>query len=223
MSDQQPSAGSPPATNRYAIDEATKLELIGPGSVRINRGSNSLLVLTCSAEDRERLEVKVSGDTLKVQYQGGFLRNRSPQGQIDYEITLPILAALKIEGALAGTAENVDTRDLDIELKGGALIEMTEMRAADLDVKLAGGSKLTCTGAVTRLDVALDEGSTFEGAGLACEEAEVDADGGSVASVRPGRRLQADADGESTVTAVAGNIALELSIAAGSAFRQTPA
>lgn len=223
MSDQQQAPGSSSKTSRFAIDAATKLELIGPGSVRITRSSTSLLVLTCSPEDHERIEVKVSGDALKVQYQGGFLRNRSPQGPIDYEISLPILNDLKIEGGLSGSAANIDTRDLDIELSDGSVLECSDLRANDLDVKLTGGSRLGCSGAVTRLDVDLREGSTFDAPALACEEAEVDAEGGSTASVRPGRRLHGSARDESTIAAIAGNIELELNIAAGSIFRQTPA
>jgi hypothetical protein len=225
MSDQQqpPPSGGKNVSNRFAIDEAKKLELIGPGSIRISRGASSLLVLTCSPEDHERLEVKVGGDTLKVHFQGGFLRNRSPHGLIDYEITLPILEELKIHGALAGSAVNVDTRDLDVELDGGATLEMTDLRASDFDVKLSGGSRLTCTGAVTRLDLELKEKSAFDGSALACEECDLEAEAGSTASVRPGRRLEAEASGESTVTAVAGNIELSLNIAAGSSFRQTSA
>ena len=89
-----------------------------------------------------------------------------------------------------------------------------------LDVKVDSGGRLTATGVVSHVKVKLSGKSSFQGGGLDSEETDVEAAGGSEATVRITRKLKAKADSGSVVSYSGQKVELNAAISAGSDLRQ---
>ena len=187
-------------SKKYVVNEATKFDLMGPGTARISRGDTPTLALTMPQSEQEHIEVKLEGDSLKVAHHGGLLRHREPSGPLRYELVIPILTELKLSHGLTAEAANIDNHDVSVDLKDGSSLTLAQLRASDVDAKVAGGGRLTASGAVAKQKIRLADGSNYQGDGLESEEADLELAGGSEATVRVTKRLKAKAAGGSTVS-----------------------
>lgn len=215
-------AGANPSgivTKKFAVSEATKVELIGPGSATITRGATGVLSVSGRPADFEHLEIKTAGASVKVQYHGGLIRNRGPEGQLRYELVLPILEELKASDGLSIEASNIDSRDLKVELKGKSSLSLTDLRASEFEANVTDEGRLTVAGAVVSQKVKLDGGSTYQGAGVHSEESEIEAAGKSEATVRVSKKLKAKASEGSTIAYSGEGIDLSVQTSDGSVFR----
>ena len=204
---------------QYKTLDATKFELIGPGTATISQGVGGVIVVTAPQADGEHLEVKLSGDSLKVEYKGGLLRNRGPEGPIRYELTVPLLEELKLSGGLAAEATNLDGKELKVELKDGTSLTLAQIRTSQLEAKADGASRLTASGTATQQKIKLAGKSTYQGGGLDSEEAEIDAAGGSEATARVTKKLKVKADSGAIVAYSGQQVDLNVSTSGGSEFR----
>jgi len=209
-----------PGGKQYKTLDATKFELIGPGTATIAQGVGGVIVVTAPQVDEEHIEVKLSGDSLKVEFRGGLLRNRGPEGPIRYELTAPILEELKLCGALTAEASNMDGKELRIELKGGSNLTLAQIRTTELEAKVDDGSRLTASGTATQQKIRLTGKSTYQGGGLDSDEVEIDAAGGSEATARVTKKLKVKAEGGSIVSYSGQQVDLNVSTTGGAEFRQ---
>lgn len=206
-------------TKKFTVGEAAKVEFIGPGSGKITRGAAGILVVTATPADFEHLEIKAAGDSVKVEFHGGILRNRNPEGEMHYELTVPTLEELKISDRLVVDASSLDSRELKVELKGGCTLTMSDLRATELEAKLEGESLLTVTGAVTEQKIRLAGKSTYVGVGVSSEETEIHAADESVATVRVNARLKVSASGASVVSYTGKDVDLSVQTGGKSVFQ----
>ena len=207
-------------TKQYSIGLASDVELIGPGHARITRGASGLLSVTALAADHERLQIRSDDDSIEVGFRGGRIRARSPEGQIGYELAVPILSELTLKNGLTAEAEDIEARDLDIEVGSGSRLTLTNLRASELEAEISGGSSLTVTGAVVRQKIELVEKSTYDASGLESEEADIDATGESEATLRVTRKLKARAERGASISYAGDRVDLEVRTKNGGVFRQ---
>lgn len=203
-------------TRTFATSEATKFELIGPGTALVSQGVAATLTLTMPQADQEHIEIKIDGGTLKVAHHGGLIRHREPAGPLVYELTVPLVSELRLSHGLAAEASGIDARDLTVELKDGSSLSLAQLRASEIEAKLAGRSRLIASGAVVKQKIKLGDGSTYHGSGLDSESAEVDAAGGSEATVRATKAIKVKAADGSTVSYGGQKIDLNVQTSGGS-------
>lgn len=211
--------GSGLVTKKYSVGDARKVGLIGPGTATITRGASGVLTLSARQADFEHLEVKVSGEGVDVAFRGGLIRNRGPEGQIRYELTVPILEELKLSGGVAAEATDIDSRKLHVELQDASSLTLAGLRASEFEAKVEDAGRLSAAGAVTEQKVKLGGGSVYQGGGVQSEETEVDASDKSEATVRAGKKLKVKAAGGSTVAYSGDGIDLDVQTHGGSVFR----
>ena len=204
---------------KFTVGDVTKVDLVGPGSATIVRGASGLLTVTAGAADFEHLETKATDDSVKVEYHGGLLRNRGPEGQLRYELTVPILEELKASNGLAVEAVDIDSKSLKIELKGGSTLSLSGLRVAEFEAKVADEGRLTVSGWVAQQKAKLSGKSVYQAQGLESEEVEIDASEGSEATIKVGKRLKVKATGGSTVAYTGDGVDLSIQTSDGSIFR----
>jgi hypothetical protein len=209
-----------PGGKQYKTLDATKFELIGPGTATIAQGVGGVIVVSAPQVDEEHIEVKLSGDSLKVEFRGGLLRNREPDGPIRYELTAPIVEELRLSGGLAAEVSNLDGKVLRIELKSGSNLTLAQIRTTELEAKVDDGSRLTASGTATQQKIRLAGKSTYQGGGLDSDEAEIDAAGGSEATARVIKKLKVKAESGSIVSYSGQHVDLTISTTGGAEFRQ---
>jgi hypothetical protein len=183
----------------FSPGEACKFELIGPGSATFRQGAPASLTLSAGASEIDHFEVNLINESVKIGFHGGLVRNRGPQGPIHYEISIPVIEEIRFAGSLAVDLTDFKSDGLKIELKDKSTLQISGLRAAAFELKISGESRATVGGGVVRLKAKLAGKSTFSGADLDCEEAEIEARDGSEATVKVGRKLKVKASGGSTI------------------------
>ena len=212
--------GQAGGSKQFKTAEAIRFTLIGPGVATITQGITGSITVTAPAGDLEHIEVEQGGESLTVTFHGGLVRHRGPQGPIRYTLSVPVLEELTLSGGLAAEATNFEERDLKVELKDASSLALEQFRAVQLEARVDGGSRLTATGTVSHLKLKLGAKSNYQGGGLEAEEADIEAGGGSEATVRVTKKLKAKADGGSIVSYSGPKVDLNVTTSAGSELRQ---
>lgn len=208
------------SVKQYKVGDVTKVELIGPGTVEIRRGAAGVLTLTASPADHEKLEIKANGDSLKVSYAGGMLRNKTPQSPLTYDLAIPVLEELKISDGLSGQLVNPESRDLKVDLQDGATLTINALKANDFHAKLSDASRLIANGVVEKQKIELSDGSIYTGAEVESTEADVVASDGSQAHIRCTNKLKVKASDGSVITYSGEKLDLDVKTEDGSTFRR---
>jgi hypothetical protein len=223
MEQTAPPSGEIPGkftTKRIAIGVVTKIDVAGPGTLVVARGTRSAVAVSAMPEDQERVEVKADGDTLRLSFKGGLLLNREPTGEVRYEVAVASIEEIRLGDGIVAEVMGLETKEVKVRLGGGSRLTVSGLQAMELEVEAGGGSQVVAAGTVDRQKVKLGGGSIYQGTGLASREAEVEASGGSDASILTGERLKVRASGGSTVTYTGEGVELDVKTEAGSDLRQ---
>ena len=174
-----PVAG-PTVSEERDIEAVTTLVLDASGDVTITEGEPSL-VIHAPQSALGRLTSDVSGDTLVLGARGGFFN--WTMGEVRYELTLPNLETLELNGS--GDIESAISTDgtLVIEIGGSGDIELDGIDADRVEVVISGSGGIDVAGTATELLVKLGGSGDIDASGLAVQEAIVEISGSGDVSV----------------------------------------
>lgn len=165
-------------------------------TVDIRQGESFSVVLNVGDNLVEYLEVGMEGDTLKIGLKegGDIIRGRKSA-----EITMPELTNLSFSGSSDGTITGFkSTKALEVSLSGDSSLQ-GDVEAGDTSFNVSGASRATLTGSGQNLTVAAGGGSTVDLSKFSTSDANVSAGGDSEVTVNTSGRLDAQADGSSTI------------------------
>ncbi len=172
----------------------TKVDLANAFEGTVTRGDNFSVVIRIDDNLEEYLNVKITGDTLKIYLD----RDRNFRDEtIEAEITLPVLEGLFLSGAShADVSGFMSDHDLDIHLSGASRISGTIV-ASDANFDISGASKLSLKGSVENLKVKASGASDADLGGFAVENVDIHLSGASDGTVNLTGTLDADISGAS--------------------------
>ena len=174
--------------NFRGIQVATGIELI------LTEGTTQeVAVSAASTEFRDKIETKVEGGILKIEYDNKLKaantrkEKKNLKAYVSYT-TLDVLnahtgAVVKIEGTLKTSA-------LKMEVHTGAVVK-GKVDINDLSVDQGTGSEVTLTGEAEKLVVEGDTGSMFHGTDLLTSDCSVTASTGAGVTITVNRELNA--------------------------------
>jgi hypothetical protein len=192
-----------PVTATYDLPGVTKLDVGGPATVTISIGTPEQLVVTALDEDLDQIDVERDDDRLAVEFDGGVIFNREPEGEIQYDITVASLEELELHGAVSAIAEGVTGENLDLDLSGASEADFSGFDITSLNAGLSGSSNVEITGSAETQDVDVSGASDYTASELDSRFVTVEASGASAVIIRATESLQIDASGASTVEYVA--------------------
>jgi hypothetical protein len=175
-----PPMAGPTVSEDREIDAVTTLVLDSSGDVTITEGEPSLVIHAQQAA-LGRLTSEVSGDTLTLGATGGFLNWGF--GEVRYELTLPDLEQLEIDGS--GDVDSRISTDgtLVINLDGSGDIEFPDIDAERVEVTISGSGGVQVSGTATELEIDIDGSGDVDAADLQVQEAVVTIGGSGDVSV----------------------------------------
>ena len=164
-------------TQEEAITGFDKLDVNQGFQVDVSQGDTYSVVVRVDDNLLEQLDVVKEGSTLKIGLKPG--RSYNLQNvTLEADVTMP-----ELTGA---------------DLTGGSHLG-GDVEAGDVTFNLSGGSHVTLSGSAGDLTVGVNGGSHAKLANLVVVDANVDASGGSHATVNPSGKLDAVARGGSHV------------------------
>ena len=207
-------------TEEHDIGEPTHVSVCCGFEVIVNQGNESSLSITGDDNLLAEIIVEERRDEITI----GFpetLSDYEPTEAILVELTLPDLREIDGDGGVNIRLENsFQLGELDVEISGGSMFQVEELRAKKLDLSMSGGGLSDMFGLeLDELDVDASSGGwigvhgratriegEFSGGGMLdafecnADHVELELSGGSEAKVRVAKTLDVDASGGSQVT-----------------------
>lgn len=186
----------PVVSEERDIDAVTTVVFDAAGDVTITEGEPSL-VIHARQGTMARLTSEVSGDTLTLGATEGFLN--WALGEVRYELTLPDLETLELNGS--GDVESAVSTDgtLVIEISGSGDIELAGIDAERVEAIISGSGGIDLAGTTTELLVKLGGSGDIDAGDLSAQEATVEIGGSGDVSVAARDNLLVRISGSGTV------------------------
>ncbi|HLS61908.1 MAG TPA: DUF2807 domain-containing protein [Ruania sp.] len=161
---------------------------VAPGdpALRITAGENALKRIT-SAEEADALHLTVGR---------GFWNSPGP---IDYQLSLPELNAVTIDGAGDVTAQAVPTESMVVRVLGAGEAVITDIDAAHVTVLIEGSGSVQLRGEADRVEVHIVGAGEFHGDKLTARDAVAAIDGAGDITVHATSTLAATISGTGTI------------------------
>ncbi len=172
----------------------SKVDLSNAFKGTITRDDNFSIMIMIDDNLEEYLNVKVTGDTLKI-YLDSDYNYRDETSEAD--ITLPLLDGLYLSGASRSEVSGfMSDHDLDIHLSGASRVSGTIV-ASDADFDISGASKLELEGGGENLKVKASGASDVDLGDFIAEDVDINLSGASDGTVNLNGTLDADVSGAS--------------------------
>jgi hypothetical protein len=126
----------------YKVENFTKIKLEGGYDVKLVKGDKPSFFMNTTPELHDKVKIWVEDGLLHVKTKV----NNLASDEIRLTITVADLESLKIEGgAFVTTVGYLDVKDLDIDVEGGAHIDM-KINSESLRAKASGGVNMEFEG-----------------------------------------------------------------------------
>ncbi len=185
-------------TREEAITGFDKVDVSHAFTVDISQGDTFRVVVRVDDNLVQYLEVVKVGSTLKV----GLKPNLTvlvQRGTMEAEVTMPELAGLDMSGASSVTLSGFQsTKAFQAEVSGASSLQ-GDIGAGDSWFDVSGGSRATLSGSAQGVRIEVSGGSRIDLGDFSVVDADVNASGGSSATVNASGTLDADASGASQV------------------------
>jgi hypothetical protein len=158
----------------YDLKDFSQIYADVVAQVEVTRGDAYSVRVEVDDNVASRLEVSVTGDTLRIDMEDGAYNHVTLRAQV----TMPKLTGVTLDGAST--------------LQG-------ELAGEDLDVDLDGASQATLTGTAGRVKIEINGGSRALLGDLAAQDVELNANGGSHVEVNASGTVSGQANGGSQI------------------------
>jgi len=190
--------GSGPAvTKDFDLAGFTAVAAGSAFQVEITRANEYSVAVTVNENLVERLDVSVSGDTLRIYLKPnvGSIRNAT----LKAKVTMPELTGLDLSGASRTTLSGFNSnKALKSEVSGASTLR-GDLTCGDAQFDASGASKVALQGSAQDLNIRASGASTADFGGFNSKDTVVDASGASHVTVAPSGSLDVEASGASTV------------------------
>lgn len=163
---------STPTQMTYALGSFKRIVLAGAADVRLVQGEANQLVIEGDAEVQKRVEVDLSGNSLRIEPAGGWKFWNSRRTLV--LITARDLEEINIQGAGDVIADGpLRLEQLTAKITGSGNLRLTELQARRLAMHIVGSGDAKVTGTVQDLQLSISGTGDFIGQRLRSERAKV--------------------------------------------------
>jgi hypothetical protein len=206
----------PATTQQRSIEGVTAVELDTSGDLTVTLGDTTSLSVTAGEKVIDRLTSAVEDGILRLGISGQAL---SFGGEIRYELTVPSLESIVVQGSgdadvdLSGatapvitvkgsggvTARGLTADTASITVDGSGSVEADEIDVQRLTVRIDGSGEITANGEAASQSVEIRGSGDYHGADLRSTDAKVVIRGAGGARVHVTGELEAPIDGSGDI------------------------
>jgi len=191
----QVTGSGPAVTKDFDLAGFTAVAAGSAFQVEITRADTHSIAVTVNENLVERLDVSVSGDTLRISLKPGIARNAT----LKAKVTMPELTGLDLSGASRTTLAGFNSdKSFNAEVSGASTLS-GDLNCGDARFDVSGASKVKPQGRAQDLHIRASGASIADFYGFNSEDTAVNASGASHVSVAASGSLVVEASGASTV------------------------
>lgn len=194
------SPSGPTATEERDVPVGvTAVRLEGTGDLVLRTGDDPHLEVTARESALEELTVTEDGGVLVlgIRSRFGLFRDLGP---IDWELTLPEVDGVAVDGTGDVDGDLVPGEDLEVRVDGTGAVRLDGVDVERLTVRIDGTGLIVLAGRTTEQEVRIDGTGAYDGRNLTSAVAEVRVNGTGGADVEVTDELRAEVDGTGTIT-----------------------
>lgn len=163
------------ADRRYSVTDFDRVQIEGPYVVRLTTGSASSAVASGPQAGLDRVQIDVSGRTLRVRrnrsYWGG--NPGAQEGPLTIRLTTRTLRAARLIGPSSLDVEGLEGLRVDLSVEGSGRLTATEVAADNLFIGLAGSGTIALSGTSETLTADIQGTGDVDAAGLVVDTAAI--------------------------------------------------
>ena len=193
----QLSGSGPAVTKDYDLARFTAVAAGSAFQVEITQSDKYSVSVTVNENLVERLDVGVSGDTLRIYLKPGI--GITGNATLKANVTMPELTGLDLSGASNTTLAGFESgKSLQSKVSGASTLR-GDLTCGDARFDASGASKVDLKGGAQDLNVTASGASTVDLGSFSSKDTVVDASGASRVNVAASGSLDVEASGASTV------------------------
>ncbi len=203
-------------TRSFDLAGFNKLEVSHAFTVDITQADAYRVEITIDNNLLDRLDVRVSGDTLYIGLQPVTIRGSATMQAV---VAMPALQSLKLSGATRGTLHGFTSRQaLDVTVSSASRLT-GDIVCEDARLDVSGASRIELAGAGKNVRAIVSGASTLSLDAFPAVDVDVEASGASRATVNVSGRLTATASGASTILYTGEPVAVRENVSGASTVR----
>lgn len=189
-------------TKKIRVGNFQSLEVGYDFDVIITKGNICSIAASGRAEDLDKLDVQVEGNTLKFDLDAswswmGYNKNHK---KIKLLITMPRIKSGEFSGASHVILQGFnDEEQMNITVSGASKLSGESIQADKLVLELSGASHAKLGGRVAKLELEISGASHLNAESLMIRDGDIEASGASHAQVNIQKSLQVEASGASKI------------------------
>ena len=186
-----------------SVEPFERVILDGIGHVDVTQGNVERLVVEAPEDLQSKIETRVEERTLTLRLQERVFPIHLQDRSIRYEITMPKICGLAIDGTGSIDAPHVKSESLDASIDGAGHIDIGVVDVQHRGLEIDGSGRLSIASAAAHdARFEIDGAGTIEVDRLVCHETQVSIDGqGRVVAKGTTDSLSIEIDGAGTVDA----------------------
>ncbi len=173
----------------------------GGMTVYLSQGTQAAVAVSTSDEKNlSKIKTEVNNGVLSIHPETGVWNTFSfGNKKVKAYITVSVLQKLVLNGgSIVKCADPIKTTSLATEVNGGSILN-AQLSGAELKLEVNGGSIAEMKGNFATVKVEASGGSVIKAGELVAEDLEVEANAGSVVTVRADKQLDLEASGGSII------------------------
>lgn len=185
-----------PVTRDRPIEKVSAVVLATSGTLTIATGAEPSLSITAGEGVIDELTSDVRDGVLVLDVRRGRLGRI---GTISYELVLPTVDHLRVDGSGDARADLAPGDELTLEVAGSGGVAASGVDVDELAVEISGSGSVEVEGTAGRQSVNLSGSGEYSAPDLTSDEAAVSVEGSGDADVRVARTLDADVSGSGSI------------------------
>jgi len=190
-----PDAG-PPVTREQRVGQASAVMLRTSGDLVVTRGDAASLTTTASERAFEVLTFEVVDGVLVLDSDGPMMPGL---GRVRYELTLPELESVGVEGSGDVEADFSGASEVEIDVRGSGDVTGDALEADSVVVSVSGSGDVRLDGTTAEQSVTIRGSGDYRGRGLTSDTATISIAGSGDAEVHATDTLDVSIAGSGSV------------------------
>jgi hypothetical protein len=192
----------PPVTRNFDMRDFDGIALMGSDDVRVVEGDTFAVVATGTAQELDRLDIRVENRTLKIGRKSGNWSaswSRKRRG-IVVTVTMPVIVRAKLAGSGDMDVTSVRNPSFEATVAGSGRLAIGDIQADKADFSLAGSGDISAAGAVKTLDISVAGSGDVDVSALASDALSVSVAGSGDVRARSRGKASVSIIGSGDVT-----------------------
>ncbi len=189
---------------RFTVTGFDHIMASGSENITITTGKAASLVATGAAEQLDKLDINVEGNTLRIDHKSHWGWNWGNRDAVRIAITMPALQGIKASGSGDIVADHGTGPMFESRLSGSGNLRIADIDSSDVVLGITGSGDITAAGKCKQARLTISGSGEMALAGLTCSAVDIGISGSGDVVVRATQEAMTRVSGSGNVVITGG-------------------